>query len=197
MADSLRVFIGFGLSTAARVVVARAQQQLREVLSSRHGRVRWLSPDDFHLTLRFIGNIPTSALPDYARALERALSRSAPVTVYVDRLLGFPSARHARTLVLGFRDPGESLGSMASGLEQQLAPLGVVAEARPLVPHVTLARVSPAIDMNACVDQCANHDSKIMLSRICLFESRSPGRAARYVPRSELQLGTEAPPDLE
>jgi 2'-5' RNA ligase len=195
MPESLRLFFGFALSEHDRAIVARVQEGLRRDLSSRSGSVRWLSADDFHLTLRFVGRVPTSALHDYELALERALSRLAPLAVYVDRLLGFPDARRARTLVLGCRDPGERLRSMAARLEQELAPLGLVADARPLVPHVTLARIAPPLDLSKCVDACAHHDSEIMLSRVCLFESRAGHETARYVPLSELHLCAPAPSD--
>jgi RNA 2',3'-cyclic 3'-phosphodiesterase len=195
MQGSLRLFVGFGLSEHDRAIVERVQQALRGALLARGGRVRWVSPGDFHLTLRFIGGVPRSAVHQHVRALERALSRAAPVSVYVDQLLGFPGTSRARTLTLGLREPEGRLRAMARLLEQELAALGVAPEPRPLVPHVTLARASPALDLGAIGGECAHHDTEIMLSQLCLFESRSAREAVRYVPLSELRLVGDAHDD--
>lgn len=197
MQGSTRVFFGFALSARDRIVVERAQQRLRERLDSAgvQSRARWVSPGDFHLTLRFIGSVPTSTLPEHARALARALSGAAPVTVHVERVVGFPSAGRARTLVLGIRDPAGQLGAMARRLERELALLGVAEETRPLVPHVTLARVSPALDLARLAELNGHHDSEIMLTRLCLFESRGGGADHRYVPLDELTLSGERTSD--
>lgn len=192
MHGSTRVFFGFALAPRDRIIVERAQQVLRErVGTGGQGRVRWVPAGDFHLTLRFIGVVPCSALADHARALGRALSGAAPVAVSVEGFSGFPSARRARTLVLALRDPAERLAAMARRLEHELERLGIVPEPRPLVPHVTLARVSSALDMAQLANVSAHHDSEIMLSRLCLFESRGARADTRYAPLSELQLARE------
>ncbi|MET0413006.1 MAG: RNA 2',3'-cyclic phosphodiesterase, partial [Polyangiaceae bacterium] len=178
MHSSLRVFFGFALSERDRAIVERTQRTLRDRLVSAGGqsRVRWVTPGDFHLTLRFIGVVPSSTLPAHERALARSLSGAAPVSARVERVLGFPSMERARTLVLGLNDPGQQLAAMLRRLEHELALLGIAAEPRPLVPHVTLARVSPALDIAPLANPSGYHDSEIMLSRLCLFESRG-GRA--------------------
>jgi RNA 2',3'-cyclic 3'-phosphodiesterase len=190
MQSTTRVFFGFALSPRDRIIVERAQQWLRERLLSAGAQrtVHWVTPGDFHLTLRFIGVVPTGAVPAHERALARALAGAAPVTLEVEGLLGFPGSERARTLVLGLRDPALQLGAMARRLEHELARLGIAPEPRPLVPHVTLARVSPALDCAALGDVSRHHDSKIMLSRLCLFESRGGRADARYVPLSVLEL---------
>jgi 2'-5' RNA ligase len=190
MHGSTRVFYGFALSERDRIIVERAQQTLRARLCSSGGstRVRWVAAGDFHLTLRFIGVVPISTLDDLARALERALSRASPVSTCIERLLGFPSAQRARILVLELSDPGGQLARMAQLLEHELAQLGMPPEPRPLVPHVTLARVAPALDIVPLAAVHDDHDSEIMLSRLCLFESRGGRTEPRYMPLSELEL---------
>jgi RNA 2',3'-cyclic 3'-phosphodiesterase len=197
MQSSTRVFFGFALSEHDRAIVERARQTLRDRLVSGgvQRRVRWVTPGDFHLTLRFIGVVPTSTLPDHERALVRALAGAAPVRVQVERVLGFPSAERARTIVLGLHDPGRHLVALARRLEHELGLLGIAAEPRPLVPHVTLARVSPALDLVPLANVNSHHDSEIMLSRLCLFESRGGRADNRYVPLSEHELTREQAPD--
>lgn len=196
MQGSTRVFYGFALSERDRIGVERTQRTLRARLGSAGGstNVRWVMSGDFHLTLRFIGVVPNSTLEQLARSLH-VLSRSAPVTSRVVRLLGFPSAERARTLVLELSDPDAQLAALVSRLERELAPLGVAAEPRPLVPHVTLARVSPALDIAPLAAVQEHHDSEIMLSRLCLFESRGGGAHPRYTPLSEIELAHVREPD--
>jgi RNA 2',3'-cyclic 3'-phosphodiesterase len=197
MQSSTRVFFGFALSERDRAIMERAQRTLRTLLVSAAGqsRVRWVTPGDFHLTLRFIGVVPSSTLPAYERALVRSCSVAAPVAARSERLLGFPSPARARTLALGLHDPRQQLAAMLLRLEHELALLGIAPEPRPLVPHVTLARVSPALDIAPLANPSGHHDSEIMLSRLCLFESRGGRAENRYVPLSELDLTGEHPSD--
>jgi RNA 2',3'-cyclic 3'-phosphodiesterase len=101
--------------------------------------VRWLSPDSYHLTLRFLG--PSS--PEALAALEAPLGAAAAATpafaVRVGGLGVFPSPRAARVLWLGLSPP-PGLHDLQKACESAAVSAGYAPEARPWRSHLTLGR---------------------------------------------------------
>lgn len=99
---------------------------------------RWIEPEDFHVTLRFFGDMDVGL----ARALAEELSESAAIAVprlELDELGAFggktPRALFARV------KPGPELTRLQAAQEKRARRLGLAPETRNFTPHVTLARL--------------------------------------------------------
>jgi RNA 2',3'-cyclic 3'-phosphodiesterase len=101
-----------------------------------------VTPDNLHLTLRFLGETPPERLQDIEDAVRDSAFRNL-FTLTLDRLGAFPNDRSPRVLWVGFKpDTGlEALRELHSQLEDGLATHGFPSEGRGLSPHLTLARV--------------------------------------------------------
>lgn len=99
---------------------------------------RWTDPDQFHVTLRFIGE----ADPERATQYEQALADvgTAPVRCKPYGLDVLPSRRSPRVLVLGL-DRTDSLMALYEAVNTALDEEGLSPEDRDYTPHVTLARL--------------------------------------------------------
>lgn len=98
---------------------------------------RWIEPSDFHLTLRFVGDVGNALANEIAFELEHV--KSAPVRVSLERLATFGTDR-PRSLIARAK---ESAALMALQAEHEaiMRRLGAPGDARKFVPHVTLARL--------------------------------------------------------
>ena len=105
------------------------------------GRVRWTRPDNFHLTLKFLGDVPEEVLEDVGAALRDPCAGHAPFEASLSGLGVFPSARRARVLWAGIGAGSEEVRALAADVDAALQPLGFGPEERPYVPHATLGRV--------------------------------------------------------
>jgi 2'-5' RNA ligase len=98
---------------------------------------RWIEPADFHITLRFLGDIDRRTANEVDAFL--ADFESYPFEVTIDALDSFggdkPRAVFARV------QPSAKLSELQADLERMMRRLGLPAEARKFVPHVTLARL--------------------------------------------------------
>ena len=98
---------------------------------------RWIEPADYHITLRFLGDVDRRTAND----LDELLSdlQSYPFEVTLDALGSFggdkPRAVFARV------QPSRQLSELQADLERLTRRLGLPAEGRKFVPHVTLARL--------------------------------------------------------
>lgn len=105
-------------------------------------RLRWTHPGNWHLTLRFLGNVPAPRIPELATALAQVAF--APFTLAVGRAGAFPARGAPRVVWLGLARGAKECASLAASVDAVLAPLGFAPESRPFAPHLTLARVHEA-----------------------------------------------------
>ena len=104
-------------------------------------RVRWIRPENVHLTLKFLGDVREENLDGLRAALGEVCAGYAPFDVVLAGLGAFPSARRAKVLWAGVGAGSYQLRSLATDVDAALAPLGFEHEKRPYVPHLTLGRV--------------------------------------------------------
>ena len=101
---------------------------------------RWIAPGDFHVTLRFIGDVDAACARDVHAVLEGI--RQPPVAVTVAELTGFGGAK-PRAVVAGVRMVA-ALADLQSEQERLLCRVGLTPETRRYAPHVTIARLRGA-----------------------------------------------------
>ncbi|GGD00519.1 RNA 2',3'-cyclic phosphodiesterase [Aquisalinus flavus] len=124
-----RLFVAFGLP-----------QTLRDSLALTRGgleRARWVDPSDYHVTLRFIGDVNNADADRLAGSLEmvEAEAFTAGMDVY-----GSFGGDKPRIAYLGvFQDP--ALVSLQQKVEIACRTAGFEAEARKFTPHITIARL--------------------------------------------------------
>jgi 2'-5' RNA ligase len=126
---ALRLFVAIEPPEAVR----QALQQLQ-----RGAGVRWIAPEQLHLTLLFLENVPAEFLEPLCRALTTI---SLPAFDLALAGLGcFPSPRAPRVLWAGLeRQP--RLDELATAIRQAATAGALPVEERPFTPHLTLGRV--------------------------------------------------------
>ena len=138
----MRTFVAIFPPSGLQAAVTTGARETVHRLGGLANRVRWVRPENVHLTLKFLGDIREEALGDLRAALEKVCAGHAPFDVEVAGLGAFPSAQRARILWAGVRGAGfEELRSLAADLDDAIASLGFEREERPYTPHLTLGRV--------------------------------------------------------
>lgn len=99
---------------------------------------RWINPENFHVTLRFIGDIDGRTADEIATALDRVYR--PPFVLSIKGLHCFASGRVPHSLVATIEPTGELLDLQAEH-ERIVQRIGLPPEGRRYIPHVTLARL--------------------------------------------------------
>ena len=135
-----RAFIAIELPPPLR----RSLWEIERSLQSRPSRsIKWVPEGNLHLTLKFLGDVPLSQVPDIAGVVERAAASTHPLHLGIAGVGAFPSQLRPRVLWAGLGGDIEPLASLASKIDAALVGLGFPRETRPFTPHLTMARVSP------------------------------------------------------
>jgi RNA 2',3'-cyclic 3'-phosphodiesterase len=113
-------------------------KQSLEPLAKGLGDVRWLSPEQQHLTLRFIGDVADGAMRDVVEAL--ATVPAQPFQLTLKGLGHFPPRGEPRVLWVGVEKNAE-LASLKRRIDRALKEAAVPPKTRKFAPHVTIARI--------------------------------------------------------
>lgn len=127
----------------------RALEAASKALRTTRAEAKWTTPAQWHVTLKFLGDVPDAQLPAVVTAVRRAALQSIPVTVSLAGLGNF-GGTSPRVLFARVDDPTGGLVRIAAMLEREFVPIGFAPETHILQPHVTLGRVkhpqpSPAL----------------------------------------------------
>jgi RNA 2',3'-cyclic 3'-phosphodiesterase len=136
-----RTFIGIDISGDTR----DAATDLQEALAKTGARVKWVEPENMHVTLLFLGDIDDRELVAVCRAVKEVAAREAPFSLSVSGLGAFPNLRRPKVLWVGIKDGTEPLHRLNAALEERMLDLNVYRqEEHGYTPHLTLGRVSDA-----------------------------------------------------
>lgn len=110
--------------------------------------LRWTSPEAWHLTLVFLGEVSGERVPDLAERLGRVVAGHRPLSPKVDGWGTFPeNSGRASVLWAGLAGDTESLAALAGDLREAARDEGLSVATGPYVPHITVARSRPARDL--------------------------------------------------
>lgn len=102
---------------------------------------RWIPPENYHLTLKFLGEVREETLPALRETAVGIASSRAPFGISLGTFGAFPSLSRPRVIFYDVERGKDGLAALAGDLEKGLAALGFEREPRPLKMHLTLARV--------------------------------------------------------
>ncbi len=150
---------------------------------------RWIDPENYHLTLRFIGDVDHATARDVFATLGDVRSR-APVTVTLDMLESFGGDRPRA--VFARAEPARALIELQSDHERAARKAGVEPEKRKFRPHVTLARlrdVNPFDVADYFATRGCFRRIAFTAKRFVLFSSRDSVGGGPYVVEAAYPLG--------
>ncbi|MGD0761718.1 MAG: RNA 2',3'-cyclic phosphodiesterase [Roseiarcus sp.] len=160
-------------------------------LASARGGVygaRWVEPSDYHITLRFIGDVDLHAARDVAETL--AAIRRPPVRVSFLGLSWF-GADKPRAIVAKIK-PTAPLIELQGEHERRLRRIGLPPEPRNFTPHVTLARLR-SVSAAAVADYLSARGALVApafeASRFVLYSARESVGGGPYVVEAAFPLG--------
>jgi RNA 2',3'-cyclic 3'-phosphodiesterase len=149
---------------------------------------RWIDPDDYHLTLRFIGDITASL----AREIEDELAEAGhgSLTVTLKTLASFGGADPHSVYLAA--EPTRELTDLAARHERILRRIGLKPESRRFTPHVTLARLRGASVLDVADYFAARgrvEPIRFRADRFVLYSSRASVGGGPYVVEAAYPLG--------
>ena len=180
ISETFRAFIAIDLPESVKSFLSEAQEALK-----LYGfRVKWVRPQNIHLTLKFLGDTATADTDKIVAAMALA-ARNCPVVSLAAKGVGvFPDVRRPRVIWAGLDGQLEVLANLQQTLDAHLADLGFPGETRAFKSHLTLGRVKgkiAAAGMKAAIDKLKGLESgSFEINQFILFKSELRPSGAVY-----------------
>src|ERR1035441_7681615 len=141
MVDSerFRLFIAVAIPEAVKAKMAEAQAELRRALPG-HG-VRWTRREQFHLTLKFLGDVDAATVEALGEAIRAACRGFGVLHLRAERVGFFPDLRYPRVVWTGVLEQAERLTRLQQAVDIATRAFTTEQKEERFTGHVTLARI--------------------------------------------------------
>ena len=136
--ERLRLFAAVAIPEWVREEMARVQGELQPFTAP--GDVRWTKPEQLHLTLKFLGDVPASAVEALKKSMTEACAGVRPFYLRARGIGFFPDSRSPRVIWVGFEGDENGLTDLQTRVERALAPFAEKPGAEKFLAHATLGR---------------------------------------------------------
>ncbi len=134
--ETIRTFIALEIPENLRKVISGIQQRLIR----NTGGIRWVKPENMHLTLKFLGSTKSERVKEISTGLENAAKEYCPFVINISGIGAFPNPGNPKVIWAGIAE-NKQLWSFQKRLDNALSELEFPVEKRAFSPHLTLGRV--------------------------------------------------------
>jgi RNA 2',3'-cyclic 3'-phosphodiesterase len=164
-----RLFIGIKLEN---------QQKLIEISNSVRKQLpnsvaNWVNPENFHLTLKFLGEIEDFYINSIRIPLTDISQKNISFPLHYNKLGFFGSISHPKVIWFDFK-PNEKLTNLHRSIEKSLIEVGFEPHEKKYSPHLTFARVKKLSELNNFENILKSqhvHNEKVTVDKFQLIES--------------------------
>lgn len=185
----MRCFLAIDIPDELRTALAELQDRLR----GRVDGVRWVHPEQIHLTVKFLGDVESNDIQEVSIHADRIAGRIAPFDLAFAGTGCFPSGGAVRIIWVGLPTPPAGLADAQQTCERQYAELGFPSEQRAYHPHLTLGRVKDtrnAVRLRSAIRaEDGFRAMPFLAEELILFESVPGKQGPRYLPINRSAFG--------
>ena len=179
----MRLFVALNLPKKEKDRIYRATRVLRE----SELPVRWVEPEKYHLTLKFLGDVSEDRIESMEEAVGRVALTTDALDLAVEGLGAFPTIRRPRVIWVGV-EPTPALRALKQDLEWALTDSGLERETRTFHPHLTLGTAEASNGAGAfrgLDDKAAalTYKGEITVRNLDLMQSHLSKAGVRYTLR--------------
>jgi 2'-5' RNA ligase len=138
----MRLFVAVNLSAHARDAI----QSAIDDFPVENPPWRWVGPDNWHLTLKFLGETKPERVDGLIAALDAARARHPAFEMALGSFGGFPNLRSPRVLFFNIERGAQNLERLVVDIDRAVeSATGLPLETRRFHAHATVARVKDAL----------------------------------------------------
>lgn len=138
-AESYRLFVSLPVPAKVRRTITEFARDL-DVQMPREA-VRWTPFEQIHVTLKFLGKVDSSAVPELEGALKGAVEGIRAFELRIAELGAFPSRKNPRVIWIGLGGDLDALLRLQTQVADAVARWCEKDESRKFAPHLTIGRV--------------------------------------------------------
>ena len=186
----MRLFIALPLENSVKTALGSIISDLKP----HGGSVKWVKPDNIHMTLRFLGETDEKLVDKIKAQIDEVAGQHRRVHTSISTLGGFPNLNRPRVIWVGMERDIEHLAKMAHQLELKIRTLGFEEESKSFKAHLTLARIRNPHGLESLLGPLRDYqlnEIPVNFDRIVLFKSTLTPQGPIYDRLHEASLLTQ------
>jgi len=187
----MRAFIAIELPSKIKAYLNNIQDKLKVSGAD----VRWVNPQNIHLTLKFLGEIEDKLEPQISRILEDVSLNKYSFTVRLDSLGAFPKINSPRIIWTGIKPENQVIYQIVEELENRMSVFGIPKEDKPFFAHLTIGRTRSGLNrdelinaMNVLSSEISQGKVECSVTKLTLFKSTLTPQGPIYTTLKEVNL---------
>jgi RNA 2',3'-cyclic 3'-phosphodiesterase len=137
--EKLRLFIAIPVPEPVRDEIIRVQREMQPL--APQSAARWTRPDQFHLTLRFLGDVPVAGLEQLKESVNAVCRSARPLPLRAEGVGFFPNPQSPRVVWVGIDDKAGLLVDLQKRIETAVQPFTAEPGEKNFLGHATLGRL--------------------------------------------------------
>lgn len=186
--ETIRAFIAVDIGDEIRAKLDELQRKLKKV----HANVRWVKPQNIHLTLAFFGELPTAKIESLKAALDAAFRGVAAFDLKASGTGFFGRPTRPRVIWAGIIDC-PALMQLQEKTAGALQTEELEFDNKPFSPHLTLGRVKAPNHTESLLGKLEEHTNKtlgqVRIAAVELIQSELTPDGAQYTVLHRIELG--------
>lgn len=189
----MRTFIAIELPPEIKNSLSSLQEQLKKSGAD----VKWVQPQNIHLTLKFLGERDDKKIEKIMQILEETAKDKNLFEISISSVGAFPTINSPRVIWVGVDKGDTQIKEIAKDLEERIAKIGIPGEDRPFSSHITIGRMRSGLNRERLVKDLDNlthsfgqQTKRFLVTKITLFESILTSKGPIYEVLREASLKT-------
>jgi 2'-5' RNA ligase len=171
----MRCFIAIDIDEKIQAAIADVQKQLNAKVDIKKGDVKWVEPENIHLTLKFLGEISDEQLEEVREITNTVAQAHQKFNLDIESVGSF-GGRSAKVVWVGAGKGTDALLALQKDLDEQLTLADFPSEDREFSAHLTICRVrnpKAGLKLAEVVGQFAKLKLGLIdASAVCVYQSQ-------------------------
>ena len=148
----MRCFISIEMPVDIKREIGGIIEDVREHVGYKSKGIRWVPPQNIHLTLKFLGGARDNLIPKIEKGLSLTCMNHSQFNINIRGVDVFPSSKYPSVLWIGI-DESDELKRLYLDIEESMSELGIEKESRRFSPHLTIGRIKDKNDIEPALKE--------------------------------------------
>jgi 2'-5' RNA ligase len=179
--DAFRCFVAIEIPQSIQELLRPVQTRLQSEIRP----ASWTKQGNFHLTLKFLGDVRPETIDVVSEAVQNVANAQVPFSIKFGGVGAFPNFTRPRVLWVGVKQGALTLSNVAKAVNLELKHLGFPTDNR-FHPHLTLARLRTPMNLEPLQNILRQYDAidgaVVSVNEITLMRSQLHPDGAIYTP---------------
>lgn len=190
--NTIRAFIAVEIDLQTKQKISN----LVSSLEKSNADVKWITKEQMHLTLKFLGNVEQSKIQEISNVLKSIADNFKPFSISLSNIGGFPNLDHPRVIWVAINKNAGILKNIAEKIDLELEKSGLKKDSREFKSHLTLGRVRSSKNMAALIklikETAFSSENDFNITKLILFRSALTPKGATYTVLSKNKLTADS-----